>query len=148
MALGLTGENAMAGVVAFFAPGVPQPQGSHRAFVVKGRAIITDANAKGRPWRDTVALAAREARGGQEPFTDAVRVEATFRMPRPKSVKRYWPTVRPDLDKLTRLLLDALTIAGVVGDDAQVTTLSVGKRYADEPGGSGVDVTVSPDFDF
>ena len=45
-------------------------------------------------------------------------VELDFYLPRPKTVKRQWPTVRPDADKLLRAVLDLMTKAGVYCDDA------------------------------
>ena len=41
--------------------GRPQQKGSKRAQIVKGRAIILDANAKARPWAARVSAAARDA---------------------------------------------------------------------------------------
>lgn len=68
-------------------------------------------------------------------LTGAVAVDLLFVMPRPKTGRRVLPAVRPDIDKLTRLVLDALTDAGVIVDDGQVTDLTVRKRYpdADQP---------------
>ncbi|HXF73588.1 MAG TPA: RusA family crossover junction endodeoxyribonuclease, partial [Actinomycetota bacterium] len=62
-----------------------------------------------------------------------LHVEATFYLRRPKRGAPIYPVRRPDLDKLTRGLLDALTAASVFGDDAQVVDLIVRKRYAAEP---------------
>jgi Holliday junction resolvase RusA-like endonuclease len=69
----------------------------------------------------------------------------SFRLAKPKTVKRDLPSVRPDLDKLARATLDALTTAQVVTDDAQVCDLWVSKRY----GIPGADVTVicTPDVE-
>ena len=57
-------------------------------------------------------------------------VRITFFMPRPKTVKRHMPTVTPDVDKLCRAVLDALTDAGVWVDDSQVVDLGATKIYA------------------
>lgn len=115
----------------FYVPGVPVPQGSKR-HVGGGRMI--EANKRLPKWRLDVKNVAREARAGRQ-FTEAVSVFLDFDMPRPKTVKRIRPHVRPDIDKLTRAILDALTLAGVLVDDGQVVTLHAVKRYApDEPG--------------
>jgi Holliday junction resolvase RusA-like endonuclease len=119
--------------------GLPIPQGSKR--VVRGHLI--DANAtKLRPWRAVLAAAAWDAMDDdEEPTTEAVRVHATFYFPRPrhhygtgrnaevvKPSAPVWVAVRPDLDKLERALLDALT--GVVWrDDAQVVAMNAAKVY-------------------
>ena len=119
-------------MVRFEVYGVPQPQGSSRAFVTKtGRAVVTSANKNLRPWRDQVAWEAREAMDGSPPLTGAVCVEVVFWLARPKSVKRLSPTVKPDVDKLLRGVLDALTGVAFV-DDAQVVDVDVSKRYCNE----------------
>ena len=123
------------GGVAFRVHGTPAPQGSKRAFVVKGRAIVTDVNpAPLKTWREDVKHAALDAMNGRLPLEGAVEVKVTFYLPKPKSVKRELPSVRPDIDKTTRSLLDALTSAGVFRDDSQVTDLHARKRYAEIPG--------------
>lgn len=69
-----------------------------------------------------------------------MRVEVTFYLPRPASVKltkRALPIVPPDLDKLARGLLDGIGQSEVIwGDDSQVIELFATKLYADnrEPG--------------
>lgn len=124
--------------VAFRVHGEPAPQGSKRAFVVGGRAVLTEASGKVKPWRALVAAEAVEAMGGREPFTGPLRVAVTFRLPKPKSVKRDLPHVRPDLDKLARSTSDALSKI-VYADDAQVCEMFVAKVY----GIPGADVTVT-----
>jgi Holliday junction resolvase RusA-like endonuclease len=53
------------------------------------------------------------------------------------SVKRNRPCVKPDLDKLVRAVFDACEVAGVLGNDSQVTKLKASKHYqsseADNP---------------
>ena len=88
--------------------------------------------------------------------TVAVEVVVTFHLPRPKShyytgkragvLRTDAPTYvekRPDLDKLTRSTLDALTSAGMYDDDARVVHLDVWKMYAD-PAPVGAVITVRP----
>lgn len=123
--------------------GVPAPQGSHRAFVVGNRAVITQDNKKTRPWRQSVQYAAVEALNGQPPTRHPVHVDVTFALPRPRSHYRTgrnahllrdaapaWPAGKPDVDKLLRACLDSLSDAGVWIDDAQVVDLVARKRYA------------------
>lgn len=114
--------------------GTPAPQGSKRAFVVKGRAVLTEDNKRSRPWRDSVAAAAVEAMGDRERIDGPVGVDIDFWFVKPATVKRNHPSVRPDIDKLTRTVLDALTAAGVIRDDAQVCELTARKQYAEKPG--------------
>lgn len=118
--------------------GNPAPQGSKR--IIKGR-LVEASSEKLRKWRKAIAAECVTAREKHDVFfTQAVRVEVTFFMPRPASVKpekRLWPIVPPDLDKLCRGLLDGIGQSQMVwGDDAQVVSLLATKQYADgrEPG--------------
>jgi len=121
--------------VAFRVQGTPAPQGSKRGFVVKGRAIVTDTNpAPLRTWREDVKHAATDAMNGAMPLDGPVQVLVTFVLLKPKTVKRDLPHVRPDIDKLARSTCDALTSAGVYGDDAQIVDLHVRKVYGIFPG--------------
>ena len=129
-------------VVRFEVAGDPVPQGSMRAFARQGRAVVThSAPARLAGWRHAIGWAAREAQRGGGLLSGAVAVRATFRLQRPGSVpprKRAHPAVRPDLDKLARSLLDAIT-GVVIADDAQVCRLEVVKVYcspAEAPGAS------------
>lgn len=124
--------------VTFTAYGTPQPQGSTRAFVVNGKAVTTSANTYLRPWREIVAHAARmsmlDVGRLEEPLKGPVAVVATFTLRRPASRRKrdLWPDRKPDVDKLARSLLDSLT-GPCLGDDAQVCSLSVEKRYVGDP---------------
>jgi len=132
----------------FDVPGIPQPQGSTKSFKRGGKVITTSDNAKLRPWRDAVCWHAREAAAGRRQFAGPVIVSAVFWLPRPaghfgsgrnagqlRASAPSHPAVKPDLDKLLRGVLDALSEAGVWRDDAQVVGLGeVAKRYSDKPG--------------
>lgn len=124
----------------FSVRGKPEPKGSTRAFVPKGwtRAVITSANPKAKVFAELVRWAAQEVAPPQL-LTGPVEVSMAFGLQRPKSAsrKRVWPTTKPDVDKLVRLVLDALTHV-VWADDAQVVRQSASKEYG-EP---GVTVTV------
>jgi Holliday junction resolvase RusA-like endonuclease len=130
-------------MIAFDAHGEPVPQGSLRAFVKDGRAIVTygpRALALGT-WRGVVGAAAIEAMGERDPLTGPVVIEARFRFRRPAShrgargiLPRFaGATPGPDIDKCCRALLDAL--AGIVyRDDRQVAALIASKAYDERPG--------------
>lgn len=129
--------------------GLPVPQGTARAFMAGGRAIVTtEANRTSSPlgaWRASIATEARAAIGEHPLMAGPVRVSIVFLMPRPRghylpaNGKRPEPVLRldapqwhigtPDSDKLGRSALDALTSV-VFGDDAQVADLRVKKVYA------------------
>lgn len=123
-------------MTAFFVAGIPQQQGSKTGYVVGGRAVLTDQNrARLKPWRAQVSSVAAATWVYGKAFEGPVRVHAVFVLPKPKSVKRDFPHVRPDLDKLARALLDGITDAGCVwGDDSQVVELDVAKVYGAAPG--------------
>ena len=127
----------------FFVHGIPAPKGSTRAFVVKGKAITTDASKRTRPWMFAVADVARQAIGESRiPTGGPVTVSTHFVVQRPKghfnakgalrTTAPRWPIARNgDTDKLARCILDALT--GIAyADDAQVVRLFAEKRYADQ----------------
>jgi len=135
-------------MIQFFVPGQPGTKGSARAFVVRGRAIITNDSRKAKPWAAAVSAAAHEAMGGNPPMQGPVRVSLCFYLPRPKShylrgqlrtdAPAYCPK-RPDLDKLTRCTWDALT--GIVfSDDAQVVLEYGSKLYANGPVGCEISI--------
>lgn len=120
-------------VTEFVVDGVAVPQGSKSATVRGGVAVMFDDNKALRAWRKTVTAAAAEAYGDRAPVEGPLQVELEFRLARGKTVRRPMPSVRPDVDKLTRACFDSLT--GVVfKDDAQVVTVLARKRYADQPG--------------
>ncbi len=130
--------------------GTPAPQGSKD--VLRGRVVESSKLVK--PWRKDVADAVIAAHANRH-FTGPVAVDAVFLLTRPKGHygtgrnaaalrgdAPQYPYVRPDLDKYARGLLDALQLAGVFGDDAQVVNLATRKRYvlAGHPAGAVVNV--------
>ena len=133
-------------------PGIAQPAGSKRSFIVRGkngrpdRAATVDANPKQKSWQRLVRECAEEACAGRNVLLGPVELSAVFMLQRPKShygsgrnagtikaTAPYYVATRPDLDKLMRAIGDALT--GVVWrDDAQVAWLrEVGKIYTEGP---------------
>jgi Holliday junction resolvase RusA-like endonuclease len=117
--------------VAFRVYGPAQPKGSARAFISRGptpRAIVTSDNPRAKSWALLVASSAQAA-AEAGPLSGALSLAITFWLPRPRSVRRESPTTRPDVDKLARCVLDALT--GILyADDSQVVELYACKRYA------------------
>lgn len=111
--------------------GEPAPQGSKR-YVGNGRFI--EASAKLKPWREAISHAAVSAFSGFA-FTDPVIVTVVFIMPKLKTVKRLWPSVAPDLDKLCRALGDGLSVdANIIADDSLIVGWVASKVYGDAPG--------------
>lgn len=63
-----------------------------------------------------------------------IRLAAVFYRRRPKSTpkRKIYPTTKPDIDNMYKLLSDALN-KFVYRDDSQVTTLMLKKRFGDPP---------------
>lgn len=121
--------------VTFVVPGEAVPQGSKKAFVQGRRAVIVDVKSTElKAWRAQIASHAAIAYA-DAPIENAVDVRLEFRVLRPASVserKRPFPSVAPDIDKLARAVLDALT-GSVIKDDSLVVDLRASKRYAAQP---------------
>lgn len=109
-------------------PGKPIPQGSLK--FINGRPIhhrATDLAV----WRADIARTALE--NNVQCVEGPVTLGLLFCMPKPRTVKRSLPYVRPDLDKLIRAVMDGLT--GVAyEDDQQVCSLTADKVYTLQPG--------------
>ena len=116
----------------FFVAGRPVPQGSLMA--VRNRVIHVNS-AKLMDWRKRIALHAKQE--GLIPNERAHVIHLDFVFLKPKSSKRELCTVRPDLDKLVRAVLDALTGVAYF-DDSQVIDIKAQKRYTDEPDKEGL----------
>jgi len=130
----------MTTIASFDVLGVPKPQGSMRAF--NNRVVHAKPKAL-MDWRGDIAKAAADFVTEKAERGTPVWIHATFRLERPKAAPKrvIRPTTKPDLDKLVRSLLDALT--GICfADDSQVVSLNVGKRFAaaEEPCGVFVEV--------
>jgi len=76
-------------------------------------------------------------------FVGAVKVSATFYLPKPKTSSNRFPLNQRsgDLDKYLRALMDAVTKSELWGDDSQVVEIEAYKLYA--IGESGVIVTIT-----
>lgn len=148
----------MISLVEFWVPGKPRPKGSYTPMVrcVRhndpqcGVCTLQDgvrtymASAETMTdWQRVVAEMASTAyrRGDSVRLphgAGGVIVTADFLFDRPKS---YGPKSEPigrnygDIDKLSRALLDALTVGRVYSDDSLVVELNARKRWADDIAG-------------
>jgi crossover junction endodeoxyribonuclease RusA len=136
-----------------FAPGKAQTKGSTRAFPFKRAdgslgASVTNDNPKARDWQNMISMIAKRELAKRpnrtfgtltELFYGPVQVVIEIRVPRPKShLKKNgepkpsappFPLTKPDMDKVERVILDALT--GIFyKDDAQVILKRTSKVYA------------------
>lgn len=92
-------------------------------------------------WRKAVTAAAR-AVAPKQPLDCPVSVEAHFYLPKPKKPRFNVPaTQQGDLDKLCRAVGDSLEQAGVLKNDARITTWHATKHYAG-PQGPGATITI------
>jgi Holliday junction resolvase RusA-like endonuclease len=126
-------------MIEFRVPGVAAPQGSKKAFKTRGgRIALVESCSRVKPYRATVALAAREVWAeGATHGTVGVSIAFTFVRPKShynaKGVLRAGVATHPgkgigDLDKLCRAAIDGLT--GVIyADDSQVVSLVATKAY-------------------
>jgi Holliday junction resolvase RusA-like endonuclease len=120
--------------VAFAVVGIPQPQGNKTAYnghVVEGRRPA--AREAFKSWRSAIMDKARAAAEEHGPFPDGpLHLGLTFYMPKPASARKaeFWCWKRPDIDKLERAVLDALTQSGLIGDDSRVVSVHKSKPYA------------------
>ena len=120
-------------MINFFVDGLPVPQGSMK--VIHGR-VIHNKGSELAAWRSAIALTARKH--GVRPISDPVTIDLKFCMPKPRTVKREYPSVAPDLDKLIRAVLDGLTAIAYI-DDGQVVKIRAEKAYGDR---IGVEISV------
>lgn len=125
--------------VSLFVAGRPAPQGSKRHV---GRGILVESSKALAPWRSVVAVTVAEHI--TTPMTGPVEMILAFVMPRPRSTpKRSTPPAikKPDLDKLTRAIFDAITSVAFI-DDSQVVNLVASKRLAELGEVPGVHITL------
>jgi len=133
-----------------FVHGMPAPQGSKR-HVGGGRMV--ESSQKVAPWREAVKQAL--LRQGFTTLVGPLHVGVVFALPRPKHHYRtgannhllrdnapVWVTTKPDIDKLLRSTLDALTDVGLWADDSQVASVHTGKSYVSDPTQVGALITV------
>jgi Holliday junction resolvase RusA-like endonuclease len=129
----------------------PRPQGSKKYVGSRRTAagnnipMIVEASPGLPVWRKAVSDAVIQAMhdsGDLSKFEGALKVEAVFYVTRKPTVKREFPTVPPDVDKLARSLLDSCK--PVWGDDSQVVRLEVSKKYATGQPGVAVTITAYP----
>jgi Holliday junction resolvase RusA-like endonuclease len=124
-------------MLTFRVDGEPVAQPRHRiasrgrfatAYIPRGHAI--------HAWKWAIEEAAREEakRVGWVPRKGiALAVSMVFSFERPRSNKTQWHTQRPDLDNLTKAVLDALHGIAFL-DDAVVDEMKLRKQWREKPG--------------
>jgi Holliday junction resolvase RusA-like endonuclease len=144
----------LAGEFVITIPGRPAPKGSLKCIGGRGRHQLIEDNKRSDPWRhDVVGWIRKHGTDHQAVKGQPLGAEVSFTLPRPDShhrtkrdpatgvVKRL-PDVKPsyadahptgrgtgDVDKLVRLILDALQDAQLIPDDAAIVDLTTRKRF-------------------
>lgn len=145
--------------IRFFVPGKPAPGGSKKVFPIRkggiptGKFVVTDAaGQKNKDWRASVAhegalaLCAVSKNDDPPAWTGPIELELEFCLPRPMSHSTVrqscvylkpnapeFPTTRPDVGKLARSTVDALTHI-LWADDAQIVKETHSKAYSSRTG--------------
>lgn len=115
-------------MIEFFIPIEPVAQGRPKFRRFKDFVSTYDPG-KSKDYKKEIAKAAKEE--GMKPFDKdlPLTLSVCFFITKPKSTKRRYPTVKPDLDNLVKAVKDALK--GIAWhDDSQVVDSSESKRYA------------------
>lgn len=155
-------DPAAAETLQWWVPGIPRPKGSLTPVdTARGHLVGSDASVRWQGTQagqmvDSVATVTRrpgrpvqidEMRPGY-PLQCPVLVAVEYVFPRRANTVASddWPvgSDEPDVDKLLRNTLDALTVARVIADDGLVIMASGLKRYADGTTVPGAWITVTP----
>lgn len=129
----------------YWIPGIPTPQGSKKAFIINKRAVLVDASVDNKGWRKTVTTHIENHKDYKQ-IKGAVNVSFIFSMPRAKSNTKKQMIQKPDIDKLIRSVMDALTDSAIIEDDCRVVSLTAQKKWADDLQ-PGVFIAVWPNHD-
>lgn len=154
--------------IVFEVLGTPAPKGSSRAILMHGRAVNIPGSSdtgkrKIKAWSSAVREVASEIvtqryanadRSGPLFVATALEIEIEFRLTRPtghfgtgkraselKPSAPSYPQGKPDIDKLARTTLDALT-GSVIDDDSRIARLGCTKVYA-APGHEGARIRIA-----
>jgi len=130
-------------MLTFTVIGSPAPQGSKRHV---GHGVMIESSKRVKPWREAVAAAAFAARNGAPPLDGPLALTVTFWLPKPASLSKrvtsLGPFRKPDIDKLLRSTLDAMTTAGAIADDARIVRIIAEKRFTPITGHAGAEVRI------
>jgi crossover junction endodeoxyribonuclease RusA len=139
-------------MIEFVVLGVPQVKGNLRR---NQRGGMYDSNPHLAEWRTSLGYEAHRAMQGRHVLDEALRLHLRFVFARPgyhytatgqlsaRGRRAPHPATYPDVDKLARAVLDALT--GIVWrDDGRITQLSTAKAWAGRNEEPRCEVAVEP----
>ena len=115
----------------FVIPGKPVAKGRPKFAKpgIKARVYTPDAT---RQWERGAKLIIKAAMRGKPLLEGAVKADFELYMPKPKRLKRKYPTTKPDATNTIKAAEDAMN--GIVFiDDAQITRITAFKEYSDDP---------------
>lgn len=137
--------------------GTPIPQPRHRVgagFSGHPRAYLPPDHPV-HAWKQVIVFGWRSS-GQRAPLAGQLELRLTFRLPRParhygkgRNASRLLPSApaghaqTPDVDNLTKAVMDALTTARAWADDAQVAFLTVSKVWCSPGEAPGVLIVLS-----
>lgn len=115
-------------LITFNIPGISVPKARPRATNIGNRAVMYTPT-QTKQFENYVKLVAAQ-HAPKELLTSALEVQLDFLLPRPKSLpkKIRYHIKKPDIDNLTKSVLDALESIIYV-NDAQIISLQVTKDY-------------------
>ena len=149
--------------LSFRIVGIPKSKGSLSPFIQwidgKPKARLMEKKSRSsrkalNDWREVCGRVFKQAASHASRFglvrgryLQPVAVTCQFSLPRPKSAPSYVeaPTTYPDIDKLTRVILDELRL-WILTDDRQIVDVHATKVYADTDSGDiiGAIVRIRP----
>lgn len=113
-----------------------EPQAKQRPRHTRSGHTYTPS--KTRNFESTLKLMAKNV--VKEPFDAPLRVSIIFYITRPKSVKRAYPSVKPDCDNLIKAVCDAMNNI-IWKDDSLICEISAKKVYSEK---GGIHLEVNP----
>lgn len=132
--------------IEFTVYGRPAPKGSKGAMIRGGKIVLFESNRNQKPFENLIikmVLKHLPPNWTPIPRRTPVRVELVFKHRKPKNTNDSAMVVAPDVDKLSRNVLDALTKSGVYEDDCQVNHLIAIKEYEDSLTREGVKIKIT-----
>lgn len=125
-------------MIYFYFDITPKPKSRPR-FGRVGTKVVTYSDPKSRAYEKRVKQLTRD-QYNDDPLLGPIRLEITYYIKPPKTVKRQYPSVKPDLDNLNKSILDAMESVAFK-NDSQIIGLTSSKYYRDH---AGVEVKVYP----
>ena len=125
----------------FVVEGVPRAKARHRSYMDKRGQIKTYTPANTVSWENYIGLIAKRY-APEELFDGPIKLKVLFYMEIPKSwgvrkkelamMQKIFPTVKPDLDNMLKLVKDSLNNI-IWKDDKQVVCSTEAKFYSNNP---------------